>query len=202
MCRHEAIPEPWRSFLNELDEIAVTTVRLDCIGGFVVTMLYGLNRPTADVDVLEIAPQAAADAFSQVALLGGPLFRKYGVYLDRVTVAQPPYEYESRLREMFPGVLKNLRLMALDPYDLALTKLERNIERDRSDVRYLARIIPFDLELLCDRYKHELRPYLGNPKREDLTLKLWIEAIQEDRAIESTTSTNAVNRNEATSFDE
>jgi hypothetical protein len=25
-------------------------VRLDCIGGFVVTMLYGLSRPTADVD--------------------------------------------------------------------------------------------------------------------------------------------------------
>jgi hypothetical protein len=74
--------------------------------------------------------------------------------------------------------------VALDPYDLALTKLERNIERDRSDVRYLARIIPFDLELLCDRYRQELRPYLGNPKRKDLTLKLWIEAIREDRAIE------------------
>jgi hypothetical protein len=110
MCPDEAIPEPWRSFLNELDEIAVATVRLDCIGGFVVTMFYGLDRPTADVDVLEIAPRAAADAFSQVALLGGPLFRKYGVYLDRVTVAQPPYEYESCLQQMFPGVLKNLRL--------------------------------------------------------------------------------------------
>jgi len=183
MSPREAIPEPWRSFLNELDRIATSTVRLDCIGGFVVTMLYGLSRPTADVDVLEIAPRSAADAFSQVAMLGGPLFRKYGVYLDRVTVAQPPYEYESRLREMFPEAFQNLRLMALDPYDLALTKLERNIERDRSDVRYLARAIPFDLELLRDRYEKELRPYLGNPKREDLTLQLWIEAIEEDRAV-------------------
>ncbi len=85
-------------------------------------------------------------------MLGGPLYRKYGVYLDRVTVAQPPYDYESRLQEMFPGAFQNLRLMALDPYDLALTKLERNIERNRSDVRYLARSIPFDLELLRDRY--------------------------------------------------
>jgi len=146
-------------------------------------MLYGLSRPTADVDVLEIAPRAAADAFSQVAMLGGPLFQKYGVYLDRVTVTQPPYEYESRLQEMFPGAFQNLRLMALDPYDLALTKLERNIERDRSDVRYLARAIPFDLELLRHRYQQELRPYLGNPKREDLTLQLWIEVIEEDRAV-------------------
>ncbi len=178
----EAIAEPWRSFLNELDRIATSTVRLDCIGGFVVTMLYGLNRPTADVDVLEIAPLSAADAFSRIAMQGGPLFKKYGVYLDRVTVAQPPYEYESRLQKMFPGAFQNLHLMALDPYDLALTKLERNIERDRSDIRYLARAIPFDLELLRDRYHQELRPYLGNPKREDLTLKLWIDAIEEDRA--------------------
>jgi hypothetical protein len=96
MCPREAIPEPWRSFLNELDRIAISMVRLDCIGGFVVTMLYGLSRPTADVDVLEIAPRAVADAFSQVAMLGGPLFQKYGVYLDRVTIAQPPYEYGTR----------------------------------------------------------------------------------------------------------
>jgi hypothetical protein len=66
---------------------------------------------------------------------------------------------------MFPGAFQNLRLMALDPYDLALTKLERNIERDRSDVRYLARAIPFDLELLRDRYQQELRPYLGTETR-------------------------------------
>jgi hypothetical protein len=40
-------------------------------------------------------------------MLGGPLFQKYGVYLDRVTIAQPPYEYESRLQEMFPGAFQN-----------------------------------------------------------------------------------------------
>jgi hypothetical protein len=182
MPPHEHIPEPWFSFLQELDELATETVRMDCIGGFVVIMLHGLNRTTADVDVLEIAPRSMADAFSRVAMLGGPLFQKYGVYLDRVTVAQPPYEYESRLQEMFPGVFRRLRLMALDPYDLALTKLERNIERDRNDVRHLARLIPFDLDLLRERYQAELRPYLGNPKREDLTLKLWIDAIEEDRA--------------------
>ena len=182
MRPRKVLPEPWLSFLNELDRIAGSTVRLDCIGGFVVTMLYGLTRPTADVDVLEIAPLSAADAFSKVAMLGGPLFQKYGVYLDRVTVAQPPYEYETRLQEMFPRTFQNLCLMALDPYDLALTKLERNIERDRNDVRYLARIVPFELNLLRERYQKELRPYLGNPKREDLTLKLWIEAIEEDRA--------------------
>jgi hypothetical protein len=178
----DTIPEPWFSFLKELDELATSTVRLDCIGGFVVTMLYGLSRTTGDLDVLEITPKCAAVAFAEVATQGGRLHQKYKVYLDQVGVAQPPYEYESRLVEMFPGVFRHLRLMALDPYDLALTKLDRNIERDRSDVRYLARTIPFDLDLLQERYRTELRPYLTNPDRADLSLQLWIEDIEEDRS--------------------
>jgi hypothetical protein len=42
-------------------------------------------------------------------------------------------------------------------------------------------MVPFDLGILQERYQKELRPYLGNPEREDLTLKLWMEAIQEER---------------------
>ena len=93
-----------------------------------------------------------------------------------------PDSYEDRLTEIFPGSFNRLRLLALDPYDLALSKIERNTQRDRDDVRHLARTIPFDLTKLRERYHTELRPYLGNPDREDLTLKLWIEAIEEERS--------------------
>jgi hypothetical protein len=37
--------------------------------------------------------------------------------------------------------------------------------------------VPFDLTVLSRRYHDELRVYLGNPDREDLTLKLWVEMI-------------------------
>jgi hypothetical protein len=175
------MPEPWRSFLKELDDAIDTPARLDCIGGFVVTMIYGLNRPTADFDVLEIAPVTVAAALQRLGLEGGPLHRKYGIYLDHVSVAHVPENYESRLTEMYPGNFEHLRLMALDPYDLALSKLERNIQRDRDDVRHLARTAPFDLDVLQERYQTELRWQMGIPEREDLTLKLWIAAILEDR---------------------
>ena len=82
---------------------------------------------------------------------------------------------------MFAKTFNHLRLFALDPYDLALSKIERNTQRDRDDVKHLARALPLDLNVLNDRYERELRPDLGNPRREDLTLKLWIEAIEEDR---------------------
>jgi len=52
------VPEPWRSFLRELDQAAAAETCLHCIGGFVVSQLYGLARPTADVDVLAIVPRA------------------------------------------------------------------------------------------------------------------------------------------------
>ncbi len=176
------IPEPWHSFLTELDQAASAAVHLHCIGGFVVTQLYGLSRLTADVDVLSIVPFDEQAQLLQKGGKGSELHKKYRVYLYFVAVASYPSDYEKRLTEMFPGTYKHLRLLALDPYDLALTKLSRNIERDRDDVKYLARTIPFDLEVLKQRYQAEFRPYvLGEPNQHDLTLELWIEMIQEER---------------------
>jgi len=83
--------------------------------------------------------------------------------------------------EMFPDAYRHLRLMALDPYDLALSKLERNSQKDRDDVRFLARSVPLDPEVLKRRYATELRWQLGRPEREDLTLRLWSEIILEDK---------------------
>jgi hypothetical protein len=174
-------PEPWHSFLRELDEKATQETRIVCMGGFVVTLLYGFSRTTADLDVLLIAPQEERLALMEAATRGGELHRKHGIYLDYVSVASVPDEYESRLTEMFEGGYERLRIYALDPYDLALSKLERNIERDREDVKHLARVAQFDLDVFRERYEKELRWQMGNPQREDLTVKLWMEMIEEDR---------------------
>jgi len=174
-------PEPWASFLSQVDSNLGENVELHCFGGFVITTLYGLARSTSDVDVLPAIKRSAWRDLANLAGKGSQLHRQYGIYMDFVTVATVPEDYDQRLTEMFPGEFRRLRLLALDPYDLALAKLERNIQRDRDDVKHLARTIPFDLDLLKDRYLKELRPLLGNPEREDLTLRLWIEAIEEDR---------------------
>lgn len=176
-------PEPWRSFLRDLDDAAGGEVFLHCIGGFVVTMLYGLQRPTADIDVLEAIPAADCRRLFELAQEGSLLHRKHRVYLDKVGIITPPDSYEERLTEMFERQFAHIRLFALDPYDLALTKLERNIQRDRDDMKFLARSVPFDLEVLRQRYEIEMRPYLTNEMRHDNTLKLWIDAIREEREL-------------------
>jgi hypothetical protein len=45
----------------------------------------------------------------------------------------------------------------------------------------IARGPGLDIDVLRARYVEELRPKLGRPEREDLTLKLWIEIIEETR---------------------
>jgi hypothetical protein len=72
--------------------------------------------------------------------------------------------------------------MVLDPYDLALSKLTRNLEVDLEDVKHLVQSGRLDLTLLEARYKEELRPYVtGPPERHDLTLQLWLSAFREER---------------------
>jgi Nucleotidyltransferase of unknown function (DUF6036) len=172
------IPKPWGAFLKDLDRKLKSPVELHCLGGLVMTMRYGLRRPTADIGVLAVRPRVD---LSQLAGIGSSLHKRHCVYLQVVTVLDAyPEDYGERLTEMFPGSFKNLRLLALDPYDLALTKLGRNSQRDREDVFHLADAVPLDIGTLRARYR-EMRPCLGNPEREDLTLKLWIQAIEEQR---------------------
>ena len=169
------VPQPWHGFISELDLALTEPICLHCIGGFVVRMCYGLERPTVDVDVVWIMPNVQRRTLQEMGGEGSPLDKKYGVHIQFVTVAPLCENYEDRLVEMFPGTYRKIRLFALDPYDLALSKIDRNIERDRSDVRYLMRTIPLDRNILRDRYNTELRPgFAGNVERADATLNLWL----------------------------
>ncbi len=176
------VPEPWRSLLADIDALCPQAIEMHCIGGFAVTLHYGLIRPTGDIDVWHVIPSDAAPWLAKIAGKGSALHRKHRVHVQVSAVATVPEDYESRLVEVFAGEFKKLRILVLDPYDLALSKLERNSEIDVEDVKHLARALNFDLDLLAARYRRELRPFLSGPEaRHDLTFELWIDAIKEER---------------------
>jgi hypothetical protein len=92
-------------------------------------------------------------------------------------VAAVYYDLPRPITALFPGAFQRLRLRALDPHDLALSKLTRNSPIDRDDVAQLARAVPLDATLLRKRYQRELRPIIvGDLERHDRTLDMWIEA--------------------------
>lgn len=173
------LPSPWSGFLKELDGLLREEVHVHCIGGFVVSLFYGLPRPTADIDYCAVLPYHSVNDLQTWAGAGSTLAKKYGVYLQYFPAVSLPEDYDTRLFEICPGRYRNLHLYAPDPYDLILSKLERNSPKDRDDVAFLAGSLHLSRELLRERYQTELRPYLANERRHDLTVDLWIDVCFE-----------------------
>jgi hypothetical protein len=171
------LPQPWAAFLRELDALLEQETRLHCLGGFAAVAAYGLPRATADLDYYSLTPYDRLGDLQRIAGEGSRLARKHKVHFHHAAVAVVPENYEERLSELFPGEFKCIRLFVFDPYDLVLSKLSRNLPRDREDVEYLARTQLLDPAILQQRYERELRVNLiGPPERHDQTLKFWLEA--------------------------
>jgi hypothetical protein len=96
------IPEPCVSFLRELDSAVNEDIRLDCMGGFVISMVYGFSRPTGNLDVFEIAPREAGRPMLELGMQGGPPHKKYKIYLDHVGVAMCRTTTQSGSLKSFP----------------------------------------------------------------------------------------------------
>jgi hypothetical protein len=175
----EGPPEPWKSFLEDIDATLDRTIVLNCIGGFALAMLYALPRPTVDIDCLSVIPVEGTAPILSLAGEGSALHKQHGVYLQHVGIVTVPEDYADRLIPIFPAALRRLRLFGLEAHDLALSKLERNSGRDREDVKFLARAGQLDLAVLESRYQAELRPYVANTDRHDLTVRLWLEMLSE-----------------------
>lgn len=175
-------PSPWKEFLQALDSKLTQTCVLHCFGGFAVTLAYGISRTTQDIDVLDVAPHGMISTLLVEAGKGSPLAVEHELYIDIVGIANPPYEYESRLRPIYEGAFEHLVLKVMDPYDVALTKLKRDSDKDFQDVLSLAEKIPFDLELFEQRYVQELRDNTtGTPEANDLVFYRWKQSILEHR---------------------
>ena len=172
----QVLPARWNSFLSDVDSLLRSSVELHCLGGFVLAALYGLPRPTGDVDYIAAIPSSSINELASIAGQGSALNRKHGLFLQHVTVADVPEDYAERLQELFPGGFIRLRLFALDLHDLVLAKLVRNSPVNLEDAKFLARTGRLNETILKQRYEKELRPYVANEERHDLTLKLWIEA--------------------------
>ena len=183
-----SIPSPWREFLSDVDDALAAThggerIQLHCVGGFAVAMRYGLHRTTADLDIVEAVPSSGLQAVLALGGRGTALARKHRLHIDAGSrVATLPENYASRLVDLFPGSMQRLRLRVPDAYDLALSKLERNIGRDREDVLVIARAAQLDPATLRERYMSELRPFVIGPvSRHDGTIALWVEMLEEMR---------------------
>lgn len=94
------------------------------------------------------------------------------IVYDKQTIVKTP-------TSAFDASFEKLQFRIFERHDLVLAKIARNSDRDRADVAAIAGGPGLEIDVLRARYVEELRPKLGRPEREDLTLDLWIEIIEE-----------------------
>ena len=131
------LPSPWRDFLKEhdADPDLSRSISFDLIGGFVFKVIYGLPRPTQDIDYYTMQPRFVE--YEEITGRKSALGKKHKVWLHAAGHAEMPRNYSSRLTEILAGEFKHLRLFIPDIYDLVLSKLKRNSDKDRADVVFV-----------------------------------------------------------------
>ena len=87
------------------------------------------------MDYYSLIPANRVRDLEEIACEGSALARKHKVHLHHAGIATLPENYKERMKELFPGRFKKIRLFVLDPYDLILSKLSRNIDRDGDEVK-------------------------------------------------------------------
>ena len=171
------ISDHWLAFLQDVDRALNQPVEVHCLGGFVLAVLWELPRPTGDVDFIEIEPSNAGGELLRIAGEGSEMARTHRLHFHRVTVAEYPEAYASRLIDLTPRGFKRLRLRAFEVHDLVLAKLGRNSARDRADVEFLVGKGVIDKRVLEERFEAELRPYVLNEGRHTDSFRLWLDAF-------------------------
>lgn len=125
-------------------------INLFVIGGASAILGYNVTKATNDVDIEGNIDVELNTIFSEEAeklKMDLYLFSRGGVFF-------PPDGYRSRLKfKDFPK--NNLRVWYLDKYDLAISKIERGLEKDYEDIERVHVKSPFELDRLIHIFNDE-----------------------------------------------
>ncbi|MBS2033241.1 MAG: hypothetical protein JST54_35535 [Deltaproteobacteria bacterium] len=116
------------------------------IGGAVVCLAFASPRSTRDIDLWQNAEQAFWEACARVDARGN------GVPVQVAAVAEAPYTFEDRLREL-PLGLNKLRVLVPEAHDLAMMKIARGDQRDLEAVEAIHQASPLVAETLLERFR-------------------------------------------------
>ena len=144
------VPSELRLFLDAVDSFLTESVDMIIIGGSALTLGYGVETATSDVDTFETDLNKINPAIEAARQKTG-----LNIPVDANTVADIPYNYRERVQRVLPE-LENLVVLVPDRYDLALSKLVRATEHDFAGIEELHAAHPLDIEILVSRYLDEM----------------------------------------------
>jgi hypothetical protein len=117
-------------FLGEIDKELSRRIVVVAVGGTAMTLLK--TKPST-IDVDFTIPVEFYDEFERAKKIVNPGFRVDLFHGGMVFITALPDDYLKKSRPI-RAKLKNIRLRALDPVDIVITKIARLDERDEQDI--------------------------------------------------------------------
>lgn len=149
---------PIRDFLRDLDSawnpVGGEPHLLQIVGSAALMLQVEYERGTKDGDVLEHDSSPAA--MKQLAALGekgGELHKRHRIYVDLVKRGIMFLPQKAVFHPISGLRLKNFTVEALDPVDVAVSKLKRYNGDDANDIRALVRLGHVDHARLVSRFE-------------------------------------------------
>jgi hypothetical protein len=165
-------------FLQLVDSELTGSCTAILIGGGAVGLAYHGGHATIDLDLWDAEPEfwgAAERAQARSAIK---------VPVQKAAIAEPPHDFESRLRPLLiPGV-ERLQVFVPEPHDLVLMKTARGEAHDLDAIEDIHREVGLSLDTLVARF-HETKPQvMGPPGRFKLSFQAMVARLfGEDVAI-------------------
>jgi hypothetical protein len=157
--------EDIRRFLRSLGERVHRTVRME-VGGSAALILPGLLvKKTDDVDVVDEVP---AEVRSLHPLLR-ELKKRYGLGITHFQPHYLPSGWEHRLHSQEP--FGKLQVYLVDPYDVVLSKLFSDREKDKDDLQ--AVVDRLDRETLKRRVRETTAPLRKDARARRAAEQTW-----------------------------
>jgi hypothetical protein len=157
-------------FLTAVDAALPTRVFVILIGGGAAALGYGVRSATKDLDTLtELGRLTGA---IRIARLRTGL----DIPMEPTSVADLPYEFESRLVRILPA-LRQLEIFVPEAHDLALSKLVRGHAGDLAALEELHARHPLSFETLVTRYREEMTHAIGDRARLDQNLLVAVHLL-------------------------
>lgn len=149
-------------------------VTLYVLGGAAAVIAYGAKLGTRDIDVY-IHEKRIGEKILGWAGQGTELATKHGIYIlaanTTLMLIEEP-EFMERSVEILKGRLKRIRVMALSPEDLILSKLSRYNDRDREHIQSIVENCKVDPDKFIAFYKSARQYYVGDGKFLDQTFNI------------------------------
>ena len=164
------------AFIRALDRHIAARVRVVIVGGAAATVGYDSAIKTTDIGVfrvLEGSPAALAKAAGLARQETG-----LGVSVAAATVADLPYNYETRLKPVRGLQLKNLAILIPDKYDLALSKTMRGHPHDIEAVKSMSDHHHLARRTLVERFESELmNQAVADPRKIGLNVVMVVARL-------------------------